>query len=55
MSISDTSKAIEELTRLKEMKAQTTDPLAEHLLQDIITELEAGLAPAPHPPGPERE
>lgn len=37
---------IEELARLGEMEAQTTDPLASRLLQDIIMELEAGLPAA---------
>jgi hypothetical protein len=36
-------KTVEELTRLREMRAGTTDPLATRLLQDIIMELEIGL------------
>ena len=45
MSVSDTSKTIEELDRLREMKAQLTDPLAAGLLEGIIVDLEAELAP----------
>ena len=44
MSIDAPRKAQEELARLREMHAQTTDPLATRLLEDIIVELEAGLA-----------
>jgi hypothetical protein len=40
---------IEELDRLREMEARTTDPLASRLLQDIIMELEAGLPPSGMP------
>ena len=49
MSIDAVRKAQEELARLREMHAQTTDPLATRLLEDIIVELEAGLAPPTDP------
>lgn len=36
-------KEIEELDRFRRLHAETTDPLAARLLQEIIAELEAGL------------
>jgi hypothetical protein len=44
---------LQPLFRLAEiaMEAQTTDPLASRLLQDIIMELEAGLSPQRHAEG----
>ncbi|MBM7485984.1 MULTISPECIES: hypothetical protein [Bradyrhizobium] len=43
MTFEKKQKTVEELTRLREMRAGTTDPLATRLLQDIIMELEIGL------------
>jgi hypothetical protein len=38
-------KHVEELHRFRRLHAETTDPLAARLLQDIITELEAAMNP----------
>jgi hypothetical protein len=38
-------KHVEELDRFRRLHAETTDPLAARLRQDIITELEADLNP----------
>ncbi|MCK1295361.1 hypothetical protein ABIB75_005405 [Bradyrhizobium sp. GM2.2] len=38
-------KHAEELDRFRKLHAETTDPLAARLLQDIISELEADLNP----------
>ena len=38
-------KILEDLDRFRRLHAETTDPLAARLLQDIIAELEAGLSP----------
>ena len=43
MSIKDHTQQLEELDRFKRLQAETTDPLAARLLQEIITELEAAL------------
>jgi hypothetical protein len=41
MSVEDPRKTLDELARLRDMRAGTTDPLASRLLLDIITDLEA--------------
>lgn len=38
-------KILEDLDRFRRLHAETTDPLAARLLQDIIVELEASLSP----------
>ena len=55
MSVDDPRKTLDELARLRDMQAGTTDPLASRLLQDIIIDLEAVLPGHAQPSGPETE
>jgi hypothetical protein len=44
-------KILEDLDRFRRLRAETTDPLAARLLQDIIDELEASLPRVPQDTG----